>query len=317
MTLEYQIVLGNSLKTLPQLNEGCASFAVTSPPYYDLKDYLNDEQIGYGQAYEDYISDMSEIISGVHRALLPGCFFALNATDCVRMRIEGPFMTYPMMADFTKAGVDAGFYYYGYIFWHHIKSKSLAGSYPHPCGGVLHYDSEYIILFKKRGTRHKPSRARMDESKLTKDEWKKCWNNYWKFSAVKQDEGHGAIFPPELPRRLIKMYSYVGETVLEPFLGSGTTMKVCKDTRRSCIGLELNPEFVKMSMDKSGWGQSSMFDDITYVTDELIEGELVETDKFTTECMRNKCKEAENGDERPGGRPEEETGVREKDGQWF
>ncbi len=123
---------------------------------------------------------------------------------------------------------------------------SLMGSYPYPKNGVLPIDYEFILLFKKLGNAPKPSKEIKERSKMTKEEWKAYFNGHWNFGGAKQD-GHIAMFPEELPKRLIKMFSYVGDTALDPFLGSGTTSLAARNQNRNSVGYEINPEFVSVA----------------------------------------------------------------------
>ena len=98
-------------------------------------------------------------------------------------------------------------------------------SYPFPPNGMVEIDYEYILIFKKPGKPRKIPKKIKEKSKLSKEEWKEYFYGHWYFGRVKQIE-HQAMFPEELPKRIIEMFSFVGETVLAPFLGSRTTLKV-------------------------------------------------------------------------------------------
>ena len=123
------------------------------------------------------------------------------------------------------------------------------GSFPYPRNGILKIDYEFILLFKKHGTAAKVSREIKEQSKMTKDEWNRYFTGHWNFSGEKQDK-HLAMFPEELPRRLIKMFSFVGDTVLDPFIGSGTTSLAAKNLGRNSIGYEINEDFLEIIKEK-------------------------------------------------------------------
>jgi site-specific DNA-methyltransferase (adenine-specific) len=98
---------------------------------------------------------------------------------------------------------------------------SLMGSFPTPRNGILSIDYEFILIFKKLGIpKSKVSKEIKEQSKMTKEEWKEYFAGHWNFGGARQD-GHIAMFPEELPKRLIKMFAFKGETVLDPFMGSG------------------------------------------------------------------------------------------------
>lgn len=122
---------------------------------------------------------------------------------------------------------------------------NVMGSYPYPPNGMIEIDYEFILIFKKHGKSPKVSPEIKEKSVLTKEEWKEYFSGHWYFKGEKQTE-HEAMFPDELPYRLIKMFSFVGDTVLDPFLGSGTTLKVALELERNGIGYEINPDFLEV-----------------------------------------------------------------------
>jgi site-specific DNA-methyltransferase (adenine-specific) len=145
----------------------------------------------------------------------------------------------------------------GGIIWQKVTTckttggATVMGSYPYPRGGIIKIDYEFILIFKKLGKDPKPSREIKEKSKLTQEEWNEYFNGHWNFPGEKQN-GHIAMFPLELPRRLIKMFSFYGDTVLDPFLGSGTTSKAALDLGRNSIGYEINKEFLDTIKTKIG-----------------------------------------------------------------
>ena len=114
------------------------------------------------------------------------------------------------------------------------------------------------MLFKKLGTPKRPEKKIKELSRMTKEEWKEYFSGHWNFGGAKQD-GHIAMFPEELPKRLIKMFSFVGDTVLDPFLGSGTTTLAAKNIGRNSYGYEINSEFIPFIKKKLQVNQSELF----------------------------------------------------------
>jgi site-specific DNA-methyltransferase (adenine-specific) len=120
---------------------------------------------------------------------------------------------------------------------------AIMGSFPYPRNGILKMDYEFILLFKKLGNAPKPIAEQKARSAMTKEEWGQYFSSHWNFNGVKQME-HIAMFPEELPTRLIKMFSFEGETVFDPFLGSGTTSLAAMNLGRNSIGYEINEGFL-------------------------------------------------------------------------
>jgi site-specific DNA-methyltransferase (adenine-specific) len=126
------------------------------------------------------------------------------------------------------------------------------GSYPYPRNGIIPFDYEYILLFKKQGKSPRiKSNLIKQQSKLSKKEWATLFKGHWGFGGKRQEK-HKAQFPIELPKRIIKMYSFTGDKVFDPFLGSGTTMRASRDLLRSCIGIELNKSYLPLIKQKVG-----------------------------------------------------------------
>lgn len=118
------------------------------------------------------------------------------------------------------------------------------GSFPYPRNGILKIDYEFILIFKKQGKAPTPTKEQKVLSEISKDDWNKYFASHWTFAGARQD-GHIAVFPEELPARLIKMFSFVGETVFDPFMGSGTTALAARNLNRNSIGYEINKDFRK------------------------------------------------------------------------
>ncbi|MBC8186399.1 thermonuclease family protein [candidate division KSB1 bacterium] len=131
------------------------------------------------------------------------------------------------------------------------------GSFPTPRNGILSIDYEFILLFKKLGMPIKPDREIKEASKMSKEEWKEYFSGHWNFGGTKQD-GHIAMFPEELPRRLIKMFAFVGDTVLDPFMGSGTTALAAKNLNRNSVGYEINHDFIPIIKKKLQVNQTDL-----------------------------------------------------------
>lgn len=161
----------------------------------------------------------------------------------------------PIHSEIIRFCETIGFDYMGAIIWqkpttmHTSGGSNVMGSYPYPRGGIVKIDYEYILLFKKQGTHKAPSEEKRDASKLTDEEWNTFFSSHWNFMGERQNK-HIAVFPEGLPYRLIRMFSFYGDTVLDPFMGSGTTALAAIRNGRNAIGYEINPDFFKFYDDK-------------------------------------------------------------------
>ena len=153
------------------------------------------------------------------------------------------------------------------------------GSFPYPRNGILKMDYEFILLFKKLGNAPKPTQQQKEQSAMTKEEWGQYFSSHWNFNGVKQ-MGHIAMFPEELPKRLIKMFSFAGETVFDPFAGSGTTSLAAKNLGRNSIGYEINKDFEPIIREKLGANQLSLCDDAQIIFAEDTVGNVSSFDQL-------------------------------------
>ncbi len=262
MQSNHKIIHGDS-RQMNLLPDRSVHLVVTSPPYWQLKDYGTDDQIGYHDSYENYINDLNLVWKECHRALHPGCRLCINIGDqFARSVYYGRYKVIPIRTEIIKFCETVGFDYMGAIIWQKVTTTNttggatIMGSYPNPRNGILKLDYEFILLFKKHGKAPKPDPELKAQSAMTKEEWNSYFSGHWNFSGAKQD-GHIAMFPEELPARLIKMFAFVGDTVLDPFLGSGTTSLAAKNLDRNSVGYEINEFYFPKIKEKLGAGKSS------------------------------------------------------------
>ncbi len=256
-----KIIIGDSRKMI-EIDSNSVDLVVTSPPYWHIKDYGVEGQIGYGQSLHEYLKDLYRVWKECYRVLKPGRRLVINIGDqFARSIIYGRYKIIPLHAEFIAQCEDIGFDYMGSIIWQKKTTMNttgganVMGSYPYPPNGMIEIDYEFILIFKKPGKSEKISKEIKEKSKLTKEEWKDYFYGHWYFGGARQIE-HEAMFPEELPKRLIKMYTFVGDTVLDPFLGSGTTVKVALGLNRNAIGYEINEKFLDVIKEKLGLKQS-------------------------------------------------------------
>jgi site-specific DNA-methyltransferase (adenine-specific) len=230
---------------------------VTSPPYWQLKDYGSSDQIGFNDCYESYINHLNLVWQECFRVLHNGCRLCVNIGDqFARAVYYGRYKVIPIREEIIKFCEIIGFDYMGAIIWqkktnsHSTGGGIQMGSYPYPRNGVLKIDYEFILLLKKTGNGPKPTREQKELSRLSNEEWNSFFSGHWNFAGAKQNS-HIAMFPDELPLRLIKMFSFVGETVLDPFAGSGTTTVAAQKLQRNSVGFEINKDFISIIKEKT------------------------------------------------------------------
>ncbi len=222
---------------------------VTSPPYWQLKDYGTNNQIGFNDSYETYINNLNLVWSECNRILKDGCRLCINIGDqFARAVYYGRYKVIPIRTEIIRFCETLGLDYMGAVIWqkqltmHTTGGGAVMGSYPYPRNGILKIDYEFILIFKKQGKAPTPTKEQKEMSEIDKEEWNKLFASHWTFAGAKQD-GHIAVFPEELPARLIKMFSFVGETIFDPFMGSGTTALAARNLKRNSIGYEINKDF--------------------------------------------------------------------------
>jgi site-specific DNA-methyltransferase (adenine-specific) len=247
-----------------------------------LKDYGSSDQIGFGDTYEEYINNLNLVWQECYRVLATGCRLCINIGDqFARAVYYGRYKVIPIRTEIIKFCETCGFDYMGAIIWQKVTNTNtsggatIMGSFPYPRNGILKLDYEFILIFKKPGQeKDKIDKEIKERSKLTIEEWNEYFRGHWNFSGAKQDK-HLAMFPEELPRRLIRMFSFVEETVLDPFVGSGTTTLAAKNQGRNSVGYEINPDYADLIRRKVGSDVPDLFRDYDLA---IIERKMAEMD---------------------------------------
>lgn len=245
---KHQLINGDS-RNMSRVPDKSVHLVITSPPYWQLKDYGSDQQIGFHDSYESYINQLNLVWSECNRVLKDGCRLCINIGDqFARSVYYGRYKVIPIRTEIIRFCETLGMDYMGAIIWQKQTTMNttgggaVMGSFPYPRNGILKIDYEFILIFKKQGKAPTPTPEQKEASAMSKEEWNKYFASHWTFGGAKQDK-HIAVFPEELPLRLIKMFSFEGETVLDPFMGSGTTALAAKHLGRNSVGYEVNPEF--------------------------------------------------------------------------
>ena len=238
-------------RRMPELGSGTVALVVTSPPYWQIKDYGSPGQIGFGQSLHDYLRDLHRVWAECHRVLRDGGRLCVNVGDqFARASVFGRYRVIPLHAEIIGQCVETGFDFLGSIIWRKKTTMNttggavVMGSYPSPPNGIVEIDFEYILIFKKQGTLRAASPEIKTRSALSKEEWKSWFSGHWDVGGARKNL-HEASFPDEIPRRLIRMFSFVGDTVLDPFVGGGTTARVALAEGRNAVGYEIRADFLR------------------------------------------------------------------------
>ncbi len=239
---------------MPELADESVHLVVTSPPYFDApfdyKDLYSD--------YQKFLSMLRQTFCEIYRVLENGRIFALNIDD---MLVDG--VKYPIVADATRIAIDAGFRYRDRIVWKkpegYIRISRRSGVLlQHPYPMYFYPDNllESILLFQKGKFDYQladPERKAQSQIDVQEYQQKKWFLSLWEMTNVLPNsplEKNIAAFPEELPRRIITLFSYVGDVVLDPFAGSGTTLRVARELHRNSVGFEIKPELAEIIRQK-------------------------------------------------------------------
>jgi len=251
------VYIGDS-RRMDEVSDGAVDLIVTSPPYWRIKDYGAQDQIGHGQTLHDYLKSLFLAWGECRRVLREGGRLCVNIGDqFARASVYGRYRVIPLHAEIIGQCETLGFDFLGSIVWRKKTTVNtsggavIMGSFPFPPNGIVELDYEHILILKKPGKPKPVAREIKEASRLSKEEWKTFFSGHWSFAGVaKSRTGHEAAFPEELPRRLIRMFSFAGDAVLDPFLGTGTTAKAALDLGRTACGYEVNDTFAREAAER-------------------------------------------------------------------
>ncbi len=248
-------------RDLSGLRNESVHLIVTSPPYWTLKDYPpNERQLGAVADYEKFLDELDKVWRESVRVLAPGGRICCVVGDvCIPRKREGRHHVVPLHADITVRVRRLGLDSLTPILWFKIANGALeaegngAGFYgkPYQPGAIVKNDFEYILFFRKGGAYRSPSTMQKALSMLSKDEMKNWLKTAWTdIKGESTRRGHPAPFPIELAERLIRLFSFAGDVVLDPFVGTGTTTIAAMNVGRNSIGTDCDPEFIRMAKER-------------------------------------------------------------------
>jgi len=254
-----QTVYVKDARDMKEIKGNSVHLMITSPPYFNAKLYSTIEgDLGNIHDLDEWFNEIGKVWKEVFRVLQPGRKAFINIMN-LPVRTKHGFKSLNIVGRTIDLCESIGFIFRREIIWHKTNSvRAHFGTYPYPGNILINYAHEFILEFEKPAPKNYKKYEHLTEeqkeaSKLEKDFWieiKK--SDVWliKPEGSGDNRDHPAPFPYELPYRLIKAYSFVGETVLDPFLGSGTTLVVARDLKRNGIGYEINPEIAKEAIRK-------------------------------------------------------------------
>lgn len=251
----HKLVVGDA-RDLSFVEDASVHLVVTSPPYWTLKKYQdNPAQLGHVEQYESFLSELEKVWRHVFRVLVPGGRLVCVVGDvCLsRRQNQGRHVVVPLHADICVMCRKIGFDNLNPIIWHKIANAAYEvnnGSRflgkPYEPNAIIKNDIEFILMQRKPGGYRTPTEEQREQSKISKDEFNQWFQQFWTVSGASTRE-HPAPFPLELAYRLVRMFSFVGDTVLDPFVGTGTTMLAAMKCGRHSIGVEIEPKYARMA----------------------------------------------------------------------
>jgi site-specific DNA-methyltransferase (adenine-specific) len=254
-TYTYQRVINGDARDLSFLEDESIHLVVTSPPYWNLKRYNeNPDQLGHVTDYESFLGELEKVWREVFRVLVPGGRLVCVVGDvCVSRRRFGRHLVFPLHADICVLCRKIGFDNLNPIIWHKIANASFEvknGSKflgkPYEPNAIIKNDMEFILMQRKPGGYRKPTEVQRKLSKIDKKDFSAWFQQIWTITGA-STRNHPAPFPLELASRLVRMFSFQEDTVLDPFCGTGTTMVASLRYGRNSIGIDIDPEYCRMA----------------------------------------------------------------------
>jgi len=247
-------VLGDA-RDLSWIPDSSVHLVCTSPPYAALKEYPeSDGQLGNIPDYDEFLAELEKVWRECERILVPGGRIACVVGDvCIPRKRGGRHYVLPLSADIQVQAREVGLDNLTPIRWLKVANISLEASRssrflgkPNLPNGIVKNDLEHILLLRKPGGYRSPTVEQEQASRISTDEYVKWFSAVWSDVTGQQRKSHPAPFPVEIPRRLIRMFSFVGDTVVDPFGGTGTTALAAMETGRNSVSVEIDPTYVDL-----------------------------------------------------------------------
>lgn len=255
---EHRLRLGDA-RDLSWIADSSIHLVVTSPPYWTLKDYAagNDRQMGHFEDYEHFLSELDRVWRECKRVLVGGGRICCVVGDiCIPRKKAGRHHVVPLHSDIQVSARKLGLDCLTPILWHKISNGATevegngSGFYgkPYQPGAIIKNDIEYILFLRKGGEYRSTSPLQKALSMLSREEMKLWQRSIWTdLRGASTRDGHPAPYPIELAERLIKLFSFAGDTILDPFAGTGTTSQAAILSGRNSIANEIEPSYLQVA----------------------------------------------------------------------
>ncbi len=246
---------------------------ITSPPYWNLKRYNeHSKQLGHIQDYEVFLAEIRKVWEHVFRVLVTGGRLVCVVGDvCVSRREHGRHLVFPLHSDICVICRKIGFDNLNPIIWHKISNASYEVSNgskflgkPYEPNAIIKNDIEFILMQRKPGGYRKPTDEQRRISKIEKRDFDEWFQQIWTIPGA-STQRHPAPFPLELASRLVRMFSFAGDTVFDPFCGTGTTMLAAIRNQRNSIGVEIDGAYCRMAERKMRDERSALFGEAEFI----------------------------------------------------
>lgn len=266
----HQLFLQDA-RNMSVLTDQGVHLIVTSPPYWTLKRYpQRNGQLGLISDYDEFLDEIEKVWEHCYRVLVPGGRLIIIVGDvCLSRRQYGRHLVVPLHASLQERCRKIGFDNLAPIIWYKIANIRLEvenGSRflgkPYEPNAIIKNDIEYILMQRKPGAYRKPSRAARVLSLISEDNHRRWFQQIWQLPGT-STTNHPAPFPLDLVERLIRMFSFVGDTVLDPFMGTGTTNLAASLWGRNSIGFEIEPAYLKQAKERLMTAHNNLFSAIT------------------------------------------------------
>ena len=253
----HHLIRGDA-RQMSYIEDGSVHLVVTSPPYWTLKRYNDNEaQLGHVTDYEVFLKELTKVWKEAYRVLTPGGRLVCVVGDvCLSRRQHGRHVVVPLHADICVICRKIGFDNLNPIIWHKIANATYEVNNgtkflgkPYEPNAIIKNDIEFILMQRKPGGYRQPTDKQRRLSMISKDDYDKWFRQFWNISGASTKQ-HPAPFPLELAYRLIRMFSFWGDTVLDPFCGSGTTMIAAMKCNRNSIGIEVDEEYCSIAANR-------------------------------------------------------------------